>query len=139
MLLLQALAFLAGLAALLATSITLLPPAQLHPFAGGATLPLMLAGILAFAGGYFFFAVSGSRTLRSAWRRRLAVLIVLFQLFAGGAMIYRYPEPAALGVMLSLLCVSVFMFTSFVWPARRDPGYRPARWRKRAEDGMPLH
>ena len=134
MLAIQALAFLAGLAALFATSITLLPPAQLHPFAGGATLPLMIAGLLAFAAGYFFFAVSGYRTLRSAWRRRLAVLIVLFQLLAGGAMIYLYPEPAALGVMLSLLCVSVFMFTSFVWPARRDPGYRPARWRERGED-----
>lgn len=133
----QALAFVAGLAALFATSITLLPPAQLHPFAGGATLPLMIAGLMAFAAGYFFFAVSGYRTLRSAWRRRLAVLIVLFQLLAGGAMIYRYPEPAALGVMLSLLCVSVFMFTSFVWPAKRDPGYRPARWRKHAGDGLP--
>ncbi len=134
MLPIQALAFLAGLAALFATSITLLPPAQLHPFAGGATLPAMAIGILAFAGGYFFFAVSGYRTLRSAWRRRLAMLIVLFQLLSGGAMIYRYPEPAALGVMLSLLCVSVFMFTSFVWPARHDPGYRPARWRERGDD-----
>ncbi|NHZ60946.1 hypothetical protein [Massilia genomosp. 1] len=137
MLLLQALAFLAGLAALFATSLTLLPPAQLHPFAGGATLLVMGAGILAFACGYFFFAVVGYRTLRSAWRRTLAVLIVLFQLIAGGAMIYRYPEPAVLGVMLPLLCVSIFLFTSFVWPAKRDPGYRPRRWRERADQMLP--
>jgi divalent metal cation (Fe/Co/Zn/Cd) transporter len=133
----QALAFLAGLAALFATSIALLPPAQLHPFAGGATLPLMVVGILMFAAGYFFFAVAGYRIVRSAWRRRLAVLVVLFQLLAGGAMIWRYPQPAVLGVMLSLLCVSVFMFTSFVWPARRDPGYRPARWRERPDGARP--
>lgn len=137
MLLLQALAFLAGLAALFATSLTLLPPAQLHPFAGSATVLVMGVGILAFAGGYFFFAVSGYRTVRSAWRRMLAVLIVLFQLSAGSAMIALYPESPVLGVLLPLMCVSVFMFTSFVWPARRDPGYRPARWRRQAKDDFP--
>ncbi|HEX8612924.1 MAG TPA: hypothetical protein VF800_16685 [Telluria sp.] len=137
MLLIQALAFLAGLAALFATSITLLPPVQLHPFAGVATLPVMIAGILAFAAGYFFFAVVGYRTLRSASRRRTAVLAVLFQLLAGGAMIYRYPQPAVLAVMGPLLFCSIFMFTSFVWPARRDPGYRPARWRERSDDATP--
>ena len=133
----QVLAFLAGLAALFATSITLLPPAQLHPFAGGATLPVMAAGILAFAAGYFFFAVAGYRIVRSAWRRRLAVMVVLFQLFAGGAMIWKYPQPAVLGVMLSLLCGSVLMLAAFVWADKRDPGYRPARWRKHEKDGFP--
>lgn len=137
MLLIRALAFFAGLAAMFATSITLLPPAQLHPFAGGATLPLMVAGIVTFAAGYFFFAVAGYRIVRSPWRRSLAVLIVLFQLLSGGAMIWRYPQPAVLGVMLSLLWVSVFMFTSFIWPAKRDPGYRPARWRERSDDAAP--
>ena len=132
--LVQALAFLAGLAALFATSLTLLPPAQLHPFAGDATLAVMGAGILAFASGYFFFAVAGYRIVRSAWRRAMAVAIVLFQLAAGGAMIWLYPEPAVLGVMLPLMCVSVFMFTSFVWPARRNPAYRPARWRERHDE-----
>jgi hypothetical protein len=137
MLLLQALAFLAGLAALFATSLTLLPPAELHPFAGDASLLLMGAGILTFACGYFFFAVAGARILRSAWRRVLAVLVVLCQLVAGGAVIWLYPESAVLGVMLPLMCLSVFMFTSFVWPARRRPGYRPRRWRDEADDGFP--
>lgn len=137
MLFLQVLAFLAGVVALFATSLTLLPPAQLHPFAGEATLAAMGGGILAFAIGYFFFAVAGDRILRSAWRRTLAVSIVLFQLAAGSVMIWLYPESAVLGVMLPLMCLSVFMFASFVWPARRTPGYRPRRWRERHDDATP--
>ncbi|MDQ1922188.1 hypothetical protein [Massilia pseudoviolaceinigra] len=137
MLLLQVLAFLAGMASLFATSITLLPPAQRHPFAGDATLLLMGAGILAFAAGYVFFAVAGSRIQRSSWRRKVAVVIVLFQLVAGSAMVYLYPDPAVLGVMGPLLCFSVYMFATFVWPARRNRTYRPLRRRERSDDVFP--
>ncbi|NHZ83004.1 hypothetical protein F2P44_27550 [Massilia sp. CCM 8695] len=134
MLLLQMLAFLVGMAALFATAFTLLPPAQLHPFAGDATLLLMCGGIIGFAGGYFFFAIGGARIQRSAWRRPLGAVIVLVQLLAGSAMVYQYPDPAVLGVMGPLLCFSVYMFACFVWPATRSRTYRPLRRRERSDE-----
>ncbi|MFB9243371.1 hypothetical protein IV454_13235 [Massilia antarctica] len=137
MLLLQVLAFLVGMAALFATSFTLLPPAQLHPFAGDATLLLMCAGILAFAAGYFFFAIGGYRIGRSAWRRALAAVIVLAQLAAGSYMVYLYSDPAVLAVMGPLLCFSVYMFACFVWPATRNRAYRPLRRREGSDDINP--
>lgn len=105
--------------------------------ASGGALSVFIAtvAVLVFGLGYYFIALTGHRTGRSAKIRHAVAGLIVFQLVAGAFLLAVSRNAQALVAAAPLLCLSVFLFLAFVWPGEGGRSHRPMRRR----DHSPMH
>ena len=137
MMALRALCFVVGILVLIVSPFVLLPQTDGGVFAGGKEILAGVSGIVLFAVGYFYLAIAGYRASRSLRLRLMAACFTLLQLAGGAAALYFYHDPEVMLLVAPLLCFSIFVFISFVWPGARNRAYRPLRRREEADHVYP--
>lgn len=102
-------------------------------------LALVLLGTVAvciFGVAYFFIALYGHRTVRSAKLRQLIGALIGYQMLAGATVLALSSHANLLMTCGALMCVSVFLFLAFVYPGELARSHRPMR-RRDQRDLMP--
>jgi hypothetical protein len=129
MIFLRVLSFMAGCFVLFAAPFLLLSESPIS--AAGHPIAVLLGGVgvLLFALGYYFLALAGHRTGRSARLRKAAGLSIAFQLMIGLAVLFTSHSPRVVGASAPLLCLCVLLFMAFVWPGTTGRSHRPMRRR----------
>jgi hypothetical protein len=137
MLLLKILAFCAGCFVAFAAPFLMLSERQGLASGGLLTVIAAALAVLLFALTYFFFAFIGHRIGRSPRTRRLATLLVAFQLASGAWLLFAARNPDVLLAAAPLLSLSVLLFLGFIWPGDSARTHRPMRRRDQLDELQP--
>lgn len=134
MFLLKILAFCAGCFVAFAAPFLMLSERQGLASGGLLTIIAAALAVLLFALAYFFFAFVGHRIARSKRLRRMAVVLIAFQLAAGAWLLASARNPDVLFAAAPLLSLCVLLFLGFIWPGDTGRTHRPMRRRDQIDE-----
>jgi len=127
---LRVLSFFAGSFVAFAAPFYLLTERQGSAPGGVAMIALALLAVLVFGLSYFYFALLGHQLARNPAMRRWGACLIVLQMGAGAWLLHASTEPHTLIAVAPLLCFSVLLFFTFVWPGNSGSSHRPMRRRE---------
>ncbi len=136
MLLLRILSFAAGSFVAFAAPFLLLSEPRLTADGEWAAIVAAVLAVLLFGLTYFYIALIGTEILSSTRKRVIAATLIACQGGIGAWIVIESANLEAAATVAPLLCFSVLLLLTFVWP-----GYRPSRRglrRRDREDAAPL-
>jgi hypothetical protein len=126
MILLRCISFLIGGLIVTGAPFFLLPDAPQRPSDVGA----VVAGCVVIAllsSGFFLVAIAGNHMKKSLRTRALAAVLLGFPILGSIGVLLLGEQAEEVWMIGPLLSCAILLFLIFVYPARRNPMYRPLR------------
>jgi len=129
MILLRFLSMLAGALVLVAPPLFIFSGSAPTYF-DGRTVLIMMLGLTLVAGSFFFIGFAGGRMKKSARVRSIGALLLAAPFTASVAVLWRTTKPELLWLAGLLLCFTVMLFLSVLFPAAGGRRQRSMRARE---------
>lgn len=126
MILIRCISFLIGGLIVTGAPFFLLPDAPPRPSDFGHAIGACLVVAL-LASGFFLIGVAGNHMKRSRKTRWLAGVLLAFPIVGSLVALASDSQPEEVWMVGPLLCGAIFLFFTFVFPARRRRTHRPLR------------
>jgi hypothetical protein len=126
MIFLRCLSFLIGSLIIIGAPFFLLPDASPRPSEFGAAIAAC-AAIALLASGFFLVGIAGNHMKRSPRTRILGAALLGLPIIGCIAVLLFGQQRDEIWMIGPVLCFAIFLFATFVYPARRSPTHRRMR------------